>query len=336
MLRRYLSGQGESFSRRVGYDFKVEISKSNRAQCRSCKKKIPKDVVRFALMMQDEEGYKSAHWQHEDCFWRHGDVATHLNGLHELHGLGSLNTQQKKDIRTRYCQLRGIEQDENGSDDDDDDDDDDEDGNNKQKNGTSIADWNGMIAKGLYRKAAQVRKEKPRSTYAGKAWSKAAKIIKMYPVKIKSGKEAVNLKGIGKKIGEEIESILESMRRDETVVKEESNNEEVNVTVSTSARTLTPDPTPSTITSSNVKEENEPVVTQEEDDDGDDVGDAKEADEKPNIKKENEGNDIPATRPNKRKASTGTATVLSTCTTNSPRSKRRRAYGHRRSERVRK
>lgn len=50
-------------------DFAVEYAKSNRSTCRSCSKKIDKDLVRISTEMTDPETYVSnVSWYHLDCF----------------------------------------------------------------------------------------------------------------------------------------------------------------------------------------------------------------------------------------------------------------------------
>ena len=91
MIRRFQGKDlGESASRRVGFHFQTDYAKSNRSQCRVCKSNIDKDVLRVALMLQDEEGYKSAAWTHGlTCFWKYRETKK-LRGLHEVVGLNKL------------------------------------------------------------------------------------------------------------------------------------------------------------------------------------------------------------------------------------------------------
>ena len=53
MIRRFQGKDlGETASRRVGFHFQTDYAKSNRSQCRVCRKYIDKDVLRIALMLQ--------------------------------------------------------------------------------------------------------------------------------------------------------------------------------------------------------------------------------------------------------------------------------------------
>ena len=93
MIKRFKSSElGETAGRRVGHDFQAEYAKcgkqpdlivflifqekknsklASKATCRVCKGKIEQGELRLALMLQDDEGYKSTNWTHFDCFWKH-------------------------------------------------------------------------------------------------------------------------------------------------------------------------------------------------------------------------------------------------------------------------
>ena len=98
MLKRYENGMdlGETSSRRVSYDCTTDYAKSSKAKCRVCASNIEQNELRLALMLQDEEGYKSTAWTHYDCFWKHPETKK-LDGIHEIHNFKKLKpTDQEK------------------------------------------------------------------------------------------------------------------------------------------------------------------------------------------------------------------------------------------------
>jgi len=206
MIRRFKSSElGESAYRRVWYDFKTEYAKSSRAICRRCNKNIEKGDVRLALMLQDIEGYKSANWTHLACFWKHPETKRAFRGLHELYQLNKLKPADRELIRRGYCGMLGVDPDaDDGSSGDDNDS---GDGGDERKS-TSV---NAKIAAALRRKGERVRREKPGSRFAGKAWSKAADIIALHVGDVTSAKQAAAISGIGKKISVEIGAILKRL-----------------------------------------------------------------------------------------------------------------------------
>ena len=82
-------------SRRVGYDCITDYAKSSRAMCRVCDRNIEQGTLRLALMLQGEEGYKSAAWTHFECFWKHPETRK-LNGTHEIRDLSKLTAADQE------------------------------------------------------------------------------------------------------------------------------------------------------------------------------------------------------------------------------------------------
>ena len=96
MLKRFQSEcLGESASRRVAYDCIADYAKSSRAKCRVCERNIEQGTLRLALMLQDEEGYKSAAWTHFECFWKHPETRR-LSGTHEIRDLAKLTAADQE------------------------------------------------------------------------------------------------------------------------------------------------------------------------------------------------------------------------------------------------
>eukprot|EP01113_Clastostelium_recurvatum_P007231 TRINITY_DN1335_c0_g1_i1.p1 TRINITY_DN1335_c0_g1~~TRINITY_DN1335_c0_g1_i1.p1 ORF type:complete len:200 (-),score=50.74 TRINITY_DN1335_c0_g1_i1:457-1026(-) len=107
MIRRYKSSElGESAGRRVGYDFTCEYAKSGRATCRGCSTQIGQGELRLALMLQDEEGYKSTSWTHFDCFWKHKETKK-MRDLSELHNFSSLKQPDRERVAQAWEALQG-------------------------------------------------------------------------------------------------------------------------------------------------------------------------------------------------------------------------------------
>jgi len=101
-VKRYRSSElGETASRRVGYDWQADYAKSGRSTCKVCHKKIDLAELRLALMLQDEEGYKSTAWTHFDCFWKHREVKK-LYNISEIHGFSKLKPADKKRIEDKF------------------------------------------------------------------------------------------------------------------------------------------------------------------------------------------------------------------------------------------
>ncbi len=95
MLKRFKNNElGESAGRRVSYHCTADYAKSSKAECRVCKKNIEQDVLRLALMLQDNEGYKSTAWTHFDCFWKHPETKK-LDGTHEIHNFSKLKAADR-------------------------------------------------------------------------------------------------------------------------------------------------------------------------------------------------------------------------------------------------
>lgn len=106
MIKRFASNElGESASRRPGHDWETDYAKSSRAMCRVCKKNIEKGEVRIALMLQDDEGYKSANWTHLACFWKHKETKK-LEGTHEIKGFSKLKKEDKAKIEEMLEQFK--------------------------------------------------------------------------------------------------------------------------------------------------------------------------------------------------------------------------------------
>lgn len=90
MLKRFEDDElGESASRRVRHHCTTDYAKSSKAKCRVCTTNIEQNELRLALMLQDEEGYKSTAWTHFDCFWKHPETKK-LDGIDEIHNFGKL------------------------------------------------------------------------------------------------------------------------------------------------------------------------------------------------------------------------------------------------------
>lgn len=95
MLKRYQDHElGESASRRVSYHCTADYAKSSKSTCRVCAKKIEQDDLRLALMLQDDEGYKSTAWTHYNCFWKHPETRK-LDGIHEIHDFNKLKATDR-------------------------------------------------------------------------------------------------------------------------------------------------------------------------------------------------------------------------------------------------
>ena len=95
MLKRFKASElGESASRRVGYDCTADYAKSSRAKCRVCERNIEQNMLRLALMLQDDEGYKSTAWTHYNCFWKHPETRK-LDGIHEIHNFLKLKSEDQ-------------------------------------------------------------------------------------------------------------------------------------------------------------------------------------------------------------------------------------------------
>ncbi|UJR20248.1 hypothetical protein I4U23_023379 [Adineta vaga] len=102
MLKRYEDHElGESASRRVSYHCKADYAKSSRAICHGCEQNIEQNELRLALMLQDEEGYKSTAWNHFDCFWKHPETWK-LNGTHEIYDFLVLKYADRKRISKEF------------------------------------------------------------------------------------------------------------------------------------------------------------------------------------------------------------------------------------------
>ena len=96
MLKRFQSNElGESASRRVGYDCTAEYARSSRSTCRVCDVNIEQDELRLALMLQDEEGYKSTAWMHFSCFWKHPETKK-IKSTHEIHNWSKIRAEDQK------------------------------------------------------------------------------------------------------------------------------------------------------------------------------------------------------------------------------------------------
>ena len=96
MLKRYEAHElGESASRRVGYHCTADYAKSSKAKCRVCTTNIEQNELRLALMLQDDEGYKSTAWTHFDCFWKHPETKK-LDGTHEIHNFTKLKPADRQ------------------------------------------------------------------------------------------------------------------------------------------------------------------------------------------------------------------------------------------------
>ncbi len=175
-MRRFKASElGESASRRVGYDFKVELAKSSKAMCRQCKKNIDQGDLRIALMVQDEEGYKSAHWTHYECFWRHRE-AKKLRGMGDLVGFKLLDKSDQDRLVARFEAEFGV---------------------------PAVGDpFNATLAAALVEKAQEFAGVKKTP------WIKAAKTIEACSKKITSAADARALGGIGPKIAEFIASVV--------------------------------------------------------------------------------------------------------------------------------
>ena len=72
--------------------------------CRVCEKNIEQDELRLALMLQDDEGYKSAAWTHSDCFWKHPETRK-LDGTHEIHNFSTLKSADRAKYSRKYLFL---------------------------------------------------------------------------------------------------------------------------------------------------------------------------------------------------------------------------------------
>ncbi|CAF3615962.1 unnamed protein product [Rotaria socialis] len=102
MLKRFKSSElGESASRRVGHNCTTDYAKSSKSKCRVCKKIIKQNELRLALMLQDDEGYKSTAWNHYDCFWKHPETKK-LNGIEEIHNFSTLKPEDQAKISTTF------------------------------------------------------------------------------------------------------------------------------------------------------------------------------------------------------------------------------------------
>ncbi|CAF4240722.1 unnamed protein product, partial [Adineta steineri] len=96
MLKRFHDHElGESASRRVSYHCKVDYAKSSRATCHGCEQNIDQGELRLALMLQDDEGYKSTAWNHFECFWKDPETRK-LEGTHEIYDFAKLKSSDRK------------------------------------------------------------------------------------------------------------------------------------------------------------------------------------------------------------------------------------------------
>lgn len=96
MLRRFDDSElGESASRRVSYDCTADYAKSSRSRCRMCKQLIDHGLLRLALMLQDEEGYKNKSWMHFECFWKHPETRK-LRSIEEIHNWSKINADDQQ------------------------------------------------------------------------------------------------------------------------------------------------------------------------------------------------------------------------------------------------
>ena len=210
MIRRLRGPDlGETSTRRVGFDFKTEYAKSGRSKCRKCGKFIAQGLVRVALMLQDMEGYKSAHWTHFQCFWKHRETKRALRALSNIVGIAQLAPEDQLPFSKAYCELRGLPFDSsvlgnNGND---------EGGESTSSAGVGQNAVNAEIAAFLKKKAAKVKREKPHSRFAGKAWLKAASFVAAHPVQLRSEADAAAIHGIGKTIATEIGKFLAKIQR---------------------------------------------------------------------------------------------------------------------------
>ena len=96
---------GDSSSRRPFYDCKIEYAKSGISKCRLCRKLIEKNLLRIALMIQDDEGYKNTHWLHKECFWKHKETKK-VYSLSEIYGLELISISDKKIIEEEFNDYR--------------------------------------------------------------------------------------------------------------------------------------------------------------------------------------------------------------------------------------
>ncbi|KAI9309513.1 hypothetical protein BJ944DRAFT_258374 [Cunninghamella echinulata] len=102
MIKRYSDSElvCDSSSRRPYYDWRVDYARSNRAKCRVCCQLINKDELRLALMLQDEEGYKSTSWTHYECFWNHEETKK-LEDVNEIYGFKIIKEEDQHRIKER-------------------------------------------------------------------------------------------------------------------------------------------------------------------------------------------------------------------------------------------
>lgn len=106
-VKRFAPGQlqGETVTRRPGHNFQCEYAKSSKATCRKCKAAIPEGTLRLALMMEQDEGYKSTYWYHFDCFWTHPETRK-LHRVQELKGFSDIAPVDQRRIEASFSAMR--------------------------------------------------------------------------------------------------------------------------------------------------------------------------------------------------------------------------------------
>ena len=90
--------------------FKVEYSKSNRASCKGCKEKIPKEVVRMARMMKSRhhDGV-DPNWFHPKCFFQKAKQWGLNSGeIEKIGGFHDLRVDDQESIQKSVDSITGV------------------------------------------------------------------------------------------------------------------------------------------------------------------------------------------------------------------------------------
>jgi len=94
--------------------FKVEYSKSSRAQCQTCQTKIDKSSLRVGKMVHYEMGRMGFVWNHYACFWgplysSGNDWASSVNNWANFGGIDKLSVEDQKMV---HLKIKGVPMDD--------------------------------------------------------------------------------------------------------------------------------------------------------------------------------------------------------------------------------
>lgn len=81
----------------------VEYAKSNRSQCKGCKAKIDKDVLRIGISVEGAGDYLMTSWRHLECVKR-PKPGKGLDSLDELSGLTAISADDRSKVETWFAQ----------------------------------------------------------------------------------------------------------------------------------------------------------------------------------------------------------------------------------------